>query len=101
MTSFGVENKDSQILEFNPAVVAYQSVGIDGFRTFVKIDGKVHEIFGENHLDAKRTMRIKRSEFSVEEVNATLGLKVEVTYFGLPNENIETIKVDYNSFWDF
>ena len=91
MTSFGVENKDSQILEFNPAVVAYQSVGIDGFRTFVKIDGKVHEIFGENHLDAKRTMRIKRSEFSVEEVNATLGLKVEVTYFGLPNENIAAL----------
>lgn len=94
ITSFGLENKDSQILEFNPAVIAYQSVATDGFRTFVKIDGVVHEIFGENNMNKKRYMRIKRSEFIIEEVNETLGLKVEVTYFGLPNENIAALVRD-------
>ena len=71
ITSFGLENKDSQILEFNPAVIAYQSVATDGFRTFIKIDGIVHEIFSENNLNKKRYMRIKRSEFIIEEVNET------------------------------
>ena len=94
ITSFGIHNKDSQILEFNPAVVAYQSVATDGFITFVKINGVVHEIFGENNMIKKRYMRIKRSEFVIEEVNETLGLKVEVTYFGLPNENIAALVRD-------
>jgi hypothetical protein len=39
-------------------------------------------------------MRIRRSEFTIEEVNETLGLKVEVTYFGLPNENIAALVRD-------
>jgi len=91
ITSFGVENKDNQILEFNPAVVAYQSVSTDGFRTFVKVDGVVHEIFGTNNLKTKRNMKIKRSEFCVEEINEDLGLKFEMTYYGLPNENIAAL----------
>ncbi|MBU1020680.1 MAG: cellobiose phosphorylase, partial [Firmicutes bacterium] len=82
---------NTQILEFNPAVTAYQSVATDGFRTFVKIDNQVHELFGENDLDKKRYMKIKRSEFSVIEENYSLGLKIEVVYFGLPNENIAAL----------
>lgn len=91
MTSFGLENKDNQILEFNPAVIAYQSVNTDGFRTFVKVNGKIHEMFAQNHLNTKRLMKIKRSEFSIEEVNESLGIKIVVTYFGLPNENIAAL----------
>lgn len=91
ITAFGLENKDSQILEFNPAVTAYQQVGTDGFRTFVKVDGTVHEIFGENNDDVKRTMKIQRSQFTIVEENNDLGLTFEVTYFGLPNENIAAL----------
>ena len=91
IASFGIENKDRQILEFSPAVKSYQTVGIDGFRTFVKVHGKVTEIFGENDLNVKRTMFIKRSEFTIEEQNVDLGLKVRVTYFGLPNENLAAL----------
>jgi hypothetical protein len=36
-------------------------------------------------------MYIKRSEFSIEEINHDLGIKVRVTYFGLPNENIAAL----------
>ena len=91
IASFGVENKDSQILEFNPAVTAYERTAIDGFRTFVKVDGKVIEIFGENNKVVARTMKISRSEFTIIEENKELGLTFEVTYFGLPNENIAAL----------
>lgn len=91
ITSFGLQDKNSPILEFSPAVTAYQTVGVNGFRTFVKIDGKVNEFFKENNLDVKRKMKIKRSEFTIEEVNYSLGVKIEVTYYGLPNENIAAL----------
>ena len=91
IASFGVENKDSQILEFNPAVTAYERTAIDGFRTFVKVNGKVVEIFSEGNQDVKRTMKIARAEFSIIEENDELGLTFEVTYFGLPNENIAAL----------
>lgn len=91
IASFGLENKDSQILQFKPAVKSYQEVGIEGFRTFVKVDGNVYEIFGENQMNVKRTMKIQRAEFTIEEVNEELGLQFTVTYFGLPNENIAAL----------
>ena len=80
IASFGVENKDSQILEFNPAVTAYERTAIDGFRTFVKVDGKVIEIFGENNKVVARTMKISRSEFTIIEENKEL-LSFLVSYF--------------------
>ncbi|MCD6482263.1 MAG: cellobiose phosphorylase [Candidatus Izimaplasma sp.] len=91
IASFGVQDKNSPILLFNPAVTAYQSIGVNGFRTFVKINGKVHEFFKENNLNVKRVMRIKRSEFTIEEINYSLGLKMEVVYYGLPNENLAAL----------
>ena len=36
-------------------------------------------------------MRIKRSEFSIEEINEELGLSFKMTYFGLPNENVAAL----------
>ncbi len=91
IASFGLQDKNTQILGFNPAVTAYQRVGTDGFRTFVKIKGQVHELFTENNLDVKRVMRIKRSDFVIEEINNSLGFKYEVSYFGLPNENLAAL----------
>jgi hypothetical protein len=87
IASFGIENKDRHILEFSPAVKAYKTVGIDGFRTFIKVDGRTTEIFGENDSNSERVMKIKRSEFSIEEKNKDLGLTFKVTYFGVPNDN--------------
>ncbi len=91
IASFGLQDKNTQILEYNPAVTAYQNIGTNGFRSFVKINGKVNEMFTVNDLDVKRIMRIKRSEFVIEEINKSLGLKFEVTYFGLPNENLAAL----------
>ncbi|MDC0558855.1 cellobiose phosphorylase [Candidatus Izimaplasma bacterium] len=91
IASFGLENKDNHILEFSPAVKSYQTVGTDGFRTFVKMNDKVTEFFGSSEKIQPRNMRIKRSEFTIEEFNKELGLNIKVTYFGLPNENVAAL----------
>ena len=49
VVSFGVDNKDHSIMEFYPAHQAYQNVKTTGFRTFVKKDGKVTELFADEN----------------------------------------------------
>ncbi|WED20542.1 hypothetical protein L3Q72_07715 [Vibrio sp. JC009] len=92
LCSFGVENKENPILEFSPAVTAYQNVSRVGFRTFIKTDGEVYEFFGpQRTADTSRKMYIKRGQFKITEENRDLGLFVKVTYFGLPNDNLAAI----------
>ncbi|MDF2152288.1 hypothetical protein [Vibrio sp. CAU 1672] len=92
LCSFGVENKDNPILEFSPAVTAYQNVSRVGFRTFIKSDGDVYEFFGPVRTkNVNRKMHIKRGQFKITEENRDLGLFVEITYFGLPNDNLAAI----------
>ena len=49
VVSFGVDNKDHSIMEFYPAHQAYQNVKTTGFRTFVKKDGSVTELFSDEN----------------------------------------------------
>ena len=46
--SFGAQDKDHAIMEFQSAHTAYQAVKYTGFRTFCKIDGVCHELLTEN-----------------------------------------------------
>lgn len=46
IASFGVESKNTPIMEYQPANKAYQQVSYLGFRTFLKLDGIYHEPFG-------------------------------------------------------
>ena len=91
MSSFGVQDKNGAILEFFPAYTAYQIVNKIGFRTFIKCRGKVHEIFGVENKKAKRNLYIQREQIRIEEINKNLGLKIAVTYFGLPNMSIASL----------
>ncbi|MGR5300314.1 hypothetical protein [Vibrio alfacsensis] len=92
LCSFGVENKDNPILEFSPAVTAYQNVSRVGFRTFIKLAGKVVECFGTQRDEGtRRDMHIKRGQFKVVEENRSLGLRIAVTFFGLPNDDLAAI----------
>ena len=60
LCSFGVESKENPILEFSPAVTAYQNVSRVGFRTFIKLDNRVYEFFGsERTNNINRKMYIK------------------------------------------
>lgn len=84
---FGLENKSRPIMEFFPANKAYQAVGQVGFRTFLKVNHHYYEPFRPNSKQHNH-LAIERAAFSIEEVNEDLGVKISVTYFGLPNEAI-------------
>jgi hypothetical protein len=91
IASFGVENKDHPLMEFQPAQRAYQSTALLGFRTFLRVlrDGHacVHEPFSPWQAgDSQRNMYIGMNEFEIEERHAGLGMQVNVLYFLLPGE---------------
>ncbi len=93
ITSFGIENKDHPIMEFQPANKAYQSTPLTGFRTFLKLTQAKEQHFYEPFAawcqvnDASQVMRIRPHELELEETNPSLGLQTTVRYFNLPQEN--------------
>ncbi len=87
ISGFGLQDKNHPIMEFTPANKAYESVGQIGFRSFLKVDGVYYEPFRPNS-GHQHKMLIDRHSFTIEEVNDNLGVKISITYFGLPNENL-------------
>ncbi|NLL77379.1 MAG: hypothetical protein GX235_09070 [Clostridiales bacterium] len=86
ISSFGSSDKDHSIMEFYPAHQAYQMTKRQGFRTFVKKDGKYLEPFADEKN--KSAMYIGMNEFEIEEVNEEEGIRTNVLYYTLPGENI-------------
>ncbi|MBI4309008.1 MAG: hypothetical protein HY591_01610, partial [Candidatus Omnitrophica bacterium] len=93
ISSFGIESKDKAILEFQPANKAYRLTSIQGFRTFLKVSGgkgqKCYEPFAHADLSSfkiKQRMIITSHDLTIEEVNASLGTKISVNYFTVPEE---------------
>ena len=93
ITSFGIENKDHPIMEFQPANKAYQSTTLLGFRTFLKLerdkDRQIYEPFAtwRQSKETSRVMRIRPHELELEETSPFHGLQTSVRYFTLPQEN--------------
>lgn len=93
--SFGVQDKDHAIMEFFPANKAWQLVSSHGFRTFIKIKtGKkslfyepFHNGFTSAQFKLSNKMRISPSGLIIEEENLTLGIKVKIEYFNIPNDS--------------
>lgn len=97
MATFGVNNKDYSIMEFQPANKAYRQTALQGFRTFLKVkkaDGSAvfYEPFRDIQADKgqkiKQRMVITSYDFKIEDINETLGIKTQVTFCTLPGENI-------------
>ncbi|MCX7661119.1 MAG: cellobiose phosphorylase, partial [Candidatus Omnitrophica bacterium] len=90
IVSFGTQDKDHSISEFYPANKAWQLVSTLGFRTFIKIDNKFYEPFssGYPNLEFKIDNRIfiNSYELKLEEINSSLGIKINIEYFTLPSE---------------
>lgn len=93
--SFGIESKDRAMMEFLPANLAYQLVGTQGFRTFIKIGGKsgftLYEPFRtyekeEKHIPSQ-TMTITPYSVILEEVHEKLGISVTVKYCNVVQES--------------
>ncbi len=87
IAGFGIENKDGAILDFVPANRAYQRTETAGFRTFVKKDGLVTELFSTLNDQPKRLMRIDANGLGFVEENTSLNLRAEVSYFTITGEN--------------
>jgi hypothetical protein len=93
IASFGVESKDSPILEFQPANKAYQVTPWMGFRTFLKLNRgdavQCCEPFSlGNHVDGmNQRMVIGANDLQLEETDPANGLSTHVLYYILPNES--------------
>ncbi len=90
IASFGIENKDNPIMEFEPANKAYQTTPYTGFRTFLKLksgaDSTLYEPFAPwNNADRTR-MHIGMNELALQATSAAHGLQTEVLYFTLTGE---------------
>src|SRR5690606_27053954 len=83
ISSFGIESKEHAIMDFTPANLSYKYTPINGFRTFVKVNGKSFEPFGTK--DQKRLLKIGKNKVSIAE--STKDLDTEVKYFNVTGEN--------------
>ncbi len=90
ISGFGLQDKNHPVMLFQSANKAYETVAQDGFRTFIKVDGTIYEAFHMNNEYPHR-MIIEPHAFHIEETNTELHLKMKVTYFGLPNENLAAL----------
>ncbi len=92
ITSFGVENKDHPVMEFQPANKAYQVTPFLGFRTFIKIldspEQIIYEPFAAGSQNTDQQMIISLNELQLREEHPSRGLQVEVLYFILPEERV-------------
>lgn len=91
ISSFGVENKDHPIMEFQPANKAYQLTHYLGFRTFVKIRSvysTIYEPFAVGSQNESQEMLVSLNEVELREKDLTSGLQVVVRYFTLPGEDV-------------
>ncbi len=95
IASLGTKDKDHAILEFFPANKAWQLVSSQGFRTFIKVFSAKKTVFYEPFhngfvnlgFNLTNNMSITSSELKIEENNLSLGLKVKVEYFTIPNDS--------------
>jgi len=96
IASFGIENKDHPILEFQPANKAYRLTPLLGFRTFLKLRSHPSLAFCELFAPwapgkPQRTMKIDLNELELIEHNSQTGLSARVNYFILPDEPVAAL----------
>ncbi len=95
INSFGIDGKDSAILEFQPANKAWQQTSLLGFRTFIKLcSGKKNSFYepfqngiSSLNFDIQNQMAMSSYDLKLEETNKTLGLNTKVEYFTIPQDN--------------
>jgi hypothetical protein len=91
IASFGIESKDSPIMEFQPANRAYQTTPYTGFRTFLKLkrgdEMVMYEPFSPWHSADASKMFIGMNELELQTTSAAYGIGTNILYFTLPGEH--------------
>lgn len=75
IASFGVDNKDTPLIPFESAVLAYQNVPLKCFRTLIFVDGKLYQPFLD---EGKTKLEILNSSIRIFYENSIF--EVEITY---------------------
>jgi hypothetical protein len=90
IASFGVENKDNPIMEFEPANKAYQTTAYTGFRTFLKLkrgaEEALYEPFAPANVGEETRMCIGMNELELQATSVAHSIQTNVLYFTLPGE---------------
>ncbi|MCD1260003.1 cellobiose phosphorylase [Paenibacillus athensensis] len=96
VASFGVEDKNGAMMEFFPADKSYRQVGLQGFRTFMKLDSVFYEPFSEvqRHTTERRTMQIAPNLLRICSVHEAYGIEVEISYFTVPGDKFAALVRD-------
>jgi len=86
----GVGGRDGQILELYSFNKAATRVEIEGFRTFLRLDGlSVPEPFRRSSdTDVRQALNVAPHEITLEHTYLSLGLEVEVVYHTIPHRRI-------------
>ncbi|NDI35867.1 cellobiose phosphorylase [Chengkuizengella sediminis] len=97
IASFGIQNKDSSIMEFFPANKSYQQIPTTGFRTFIKYYKNDYNGYYEpfayqtGGLKLEENMYISSNLLEIDSINKKAGLQVKVSYYTLPNESFASL----------
>jgi hypothetical protein len=96
ISSFGVRNKGSSMLEFFPANKAYAATPLVTFKTFIRFRrGGQWRLYEPFRVDAgpecRQILRIRAHEIELEETNKRIGLRVTVAMFNAPNDDLPVL----------
>lgn len=96
VSSFGIGNRNSAMLEFHAANKAYTLTPLYGFRTFIKFLGAdgiaLYEPFQPcAEAGVEQQLCIRPEEIEIVETHRRLGLQIKVVYFTLPHENVPAL----------
>ncbi len=87
--SVGYRDKNGQILEFDSFNKASLRVPQEGYRTFLRLDGKLHEAFRRTRdTSIHQQMAISPGELELVERNEAAGYELTVTYFPIVNRPV-------------
>ncbi len=84
IASFGVDDRDHAIMEFSPAVIAYEDTARKGFRTFVRANSQYFELFSWENT--AQIMSVQPNQLTIEEERN--GFRFQIEYALLPDEQI-------------
>ncbi|MFW5878630.1 MAG: hypothetical protein ACOCVR_02325, partial [Myxococcota bacterium] len=87
--SVGFRDKNAQILEFDSFNKATLHAPQQGYRTFLKVDGRLHEAFRRTrNTRVHQRMAISAGELELLERNEAAGYELKVTYYPIVNRPV-------------
>lgn len=88
VASFGADERDGAMMEYVPAVAAYEDTARKCFRTFISCGGHCFEPFSPGDERQEQELHVSRSALELRALHGPSGIEVIVEYRILPGEDI-------------